>query len=58
MIRGTAGLSCSSVLRKSSKGQCLRYEGGRVKMGQEALRAPLATGGGEGRSQAINKKYF
>lgn len=27
-------------------------------MGQEALRAPSAIGGGEGRSQAINKKYF
>lgn len=27
-------------------------------MRQEALRAPLAIGGGEGRSQAINKKYF
>lgn len=27
-------------------------------MGQEAQRAPLAIGGGEGRSQAINKKYF
>lgn len=32
-------------------------EGGRTN-GQEALRAPLATGGGGGRSQAINKKYF
>ena len=27
-------------------------------MGQEALRAPLAIGDGEGRSQAINKKHF
>ena len=27
-------------------------------MGQEALRAPSAIGGGEERSQAINKKYF
>lgn len=58
MVHGTAGRSCSSGLRTSSKGQRLRYEGGRVTMGREALRAPLATRGGEGRSQAINKKYF
>lgn len=47
-----------SVLTKSSKGQCLWYERERVNMGQKGLRAPLAIGGGEGRSQDINKKYF
>lgn len=34
MIRGTGGPIYSSLLRKSSKGQCPRCEGGRIKMGR------------------------
>lgn len=44
LIRGRAGLTYSSMLRKSSKGRCLWYERRRVNMRQKALRAPLATG--------------
>lgn len=46
---------CSESLPKDKR---LWYEGRKVKMGQEAPRAPFATGCGEGMSQAINKKYF
>jgi hypothetical protein len=46
---------CSGSLVKDNV--CDMREGG-VQVEQEALRAPLAIGGKEGRSQAINKKYF
>lgn len=44
LIRGRTGLTYPSVLRKSSKGQCLWYERRKVNMRQKALRAPLAIG--------------